>query len=378
MKGYTSMKDRKKFIINFLYFAIILAIAFILIKYALPQLAPFVIAFFIAYLLKHPIQFISRKLGVPRRLCAVILVLIFYGTIGILVALLTIKALSSISTLLPNLPMLFRLYIEPVFTQLFRELETAVGQLDPALLTAVEYMQDQFMNTLGQLVSNLSMSSMEFVSNVASSLPMLFIRLVLMIISTFFIAMDYEKLTRFCLGQLNAPALEVFLQIKQYMIGTLFVCIRSYLLIMTITFIELSIALSVIGVRQALLIAFCTAVFDILPVLGTGGIMIPWAIITAVLGNYPLAVKLFIVYIIITIIRNIIEPKIVGKQLGLHPVVTLASMFAGAQLLGAVGLFGFPILLSLMRYLNSKGTLHFYNDKPESLSPEKEETPPDL
>ena len=73
-----------------------------------------------------------------------------------------------------------------------------------------------------------------------------------------------------------------------------------------------------------------------------------------------LALSLLAIYLVITIIRNIIEPKIVGSQLGLHPVVTLCSMFVGAQLLGVVGMFGFPILLSLLRYLNDHEVIHIF------------------
>ena len=144
------------------------------------------------------------------------------------------------------------------------------------------------------------------------------------------------------------------------MVGTLFVCIRSYALIMSITFVELALGLTLIGVEHSLLIACLIAVFDILPVLGTGGIMIPWTIITAITGDHKLALGLLIVYLAITVIRNIIEPKIVGSQIGLHPVVTLVSMFVGAQLFGVLGLFGFPIGLSLLRHLNDTGTVRLF------------------
>lgn len=150
---------------------------------------------------------------------------------------------------------------------------------------------------------------MEAISNIASSLPMLFIRLVLMIISTFFIAMDYEALSAFCMRQLSDKAQNVVRQIKQYVVGTLFVCIRSYALIMSITFVELAVGLTLIGIRNSVLIALCIAVFDILPVLGTGGIMIPWAVISAILGDFPGAIKLALLYVFITVVRNIIEPK---------------------------------------------------------------------
>lgn len=355
-----AMEKRRKFIINFLYFTIILGVGFLLIKFGLPLLAPFVIGFLIAYLLKHPIAFLAAKTKVPQKAAAVFLVLVFYATIGMLLVMGSIKAFSAATHLVGDLPQMFRSHVVPVLTQLFRELEDAVYRMDPTLLEAVDYLQNHFMQTLGQLVSSLSMDSMQLISSFASSLPMLFIKLVLMIISTLFIAMDYERLTGFCMRQLEGRAKEIFLQVKQYIIGTLFVCIRSYALIMSITFVELSIGLTLIGVDSAILVALCIAVFDILPVLGTGGIMIPWAVITALLGDYSLAFQLCVVYVAITVVRNIIEPKIVGSQLGLHPVVTLASMFAGAQLVGVVGLFGFPIGLSLLKHLNDTGAIHIF------------------
>lgn len=368
------MEKRKKFIINFLYFAIIIAAIFFALQFALSLLFPFVAALFIAYILKHPINFIARKTKMPRKLAAILMVLIFYGTIGTFLVLASIRAFSFATDLVQRLPSIFRVYVNPVLTDLFDQLEQALEQADPNILDTVDYLWGQFMQSLRSIVSNLSLTSMEAISNVASSLPMLFIKLLLMVISTFFIAMDYERLTGFCMRQLNGWARDIFLQVQKYVVGTLFVCIRSYALIMSITFMELFLGLSLFGVEYALLIALCIAVFDILPVLGTGGIMIPWAVITAILGDYSMALKLFGLYIFITIVRNIIEPKIVGSQIGLHPVVTLVSMFAGVQLFGVVGLFGFPIGLSLLMHLNRTGTIKIFKltDEEESTSGEEE------
>ena len=368
------MEKRKKFIINFLYFAIIIAAIFFALQFALSLLFPFVAALLIAYILKHPINFIARKTKMPRKLAAILMVLIFYGTIGTFLVLASIRAFSFATDLVQRLPSIFRIYVNPVLTDLFDQLEQALEQADPNILDTVDYLWSQFMQSLRSIVSNLSLTSMEAISNVASSLPMLFIKLLLMVISTFFIAMDYERLTGFCMRQLNGWARDIFLQVQKYVVGTLFVCIRSYALIMSITFMELFLGLSLFGVEYALLIALCIAVFDILPVLGTGGIMIPWAVITAILGDYPMALKLFCLYMFITIVRNIIEPKIVGSQIGLHPVVTLVSMFAGVQLFGVVGLFGFPIGLSLLMHLNRTGTIKIFKltDEEESTSGEEE------
>lgn len=360
------MEKRRTFIINFLYFAIIVALSLFVLRFALTLLFPFVAALFISYVLRCPIDFLAAKTRLSRKVSAILIVLIFYVTIGTLLVLGSIRAFSYVSDLVQRLPQIYLRYVSPVMTDLFDELEHALSQVDPSILETVDYLWDQLMQSLRSLVSGLSLSSMEVISDFASSLPMLFIRLVLMVISTFFIAMDYEALSAFCMRQLNEKAQNVVMQIKQYVVGTLFVCIRSYALIMSITFVELSVGLTLIGIRKSVFIAFCIAVFDILPVLGTGGIMIPWALISAILGDYPGAAKLAVLYVFITIVRNIIEPKIVGGQIGLHPVVTLVSMFAGVQLFGVVGLFGFPIGLSLLTYLNRTGTIHLYRTGDET------------
>lgn len=353
-------EQKRSFIINFVYYLIIVAIALVLLKYILPLLWPVVIAFIIAYGLQRPINFVYRKLHIKKKFCGLFLALLFFATIGSLISLVGIEAVTGMQKLVQNLPDFYDRTVEPVMLELFSRIENAAVWNNPQVYDLIVSVEEQFLRSLGELVTNISSGAVGLISGLASSLPMMFIKLVLLIISTVFVSMDYDKLVSFCMNQLNDKTRDLVYEVKRYVVGTLFVCIRSYALIMSITFVELSIGLTVIDIDHAVLIAFCIAVFDILPVLGTGGIMIPWAVINVVVGNYSLALSLFIVYIIITIVRNILEPKIVGSQLGLHPVVTLASLFAGAQLLGVIGLFGFPIFLSLLRHLNDEGIIHVF------------------
>ncbi len=354
------IEKRLRFIINVAYFAILAAAAFLLLRYGLPALMPFVLAFLLAYCLKRPIRFLAEKLRLGRRAAALLTVLLFYGTIGLFLAFLSVRAISAASQFIVNLPGLYAEYAEPVLTSFFESAEEFFLYQDPELLNQLNAVWEQFLNSLGQQVTGLSVEVMGVLSGMASSLPAFFIRLVLMIIASFFIAMDYDALTGFCMDQMSGRTKKIFLQIKEYVVGTLFVCIRSYALIMSITFVELAVGLTLIGVEYSVAIALFIAVFDILPVLGTGGIMIPWVILEAFRGDLALAVRLLIVYVAITVIRNILEPKIVGSQIGLHPVVTLASIFLGAQLFGVIGLFGFPIGLSLLRHLNDTGTVQLF------------------
>lgn len=350
-------EKRRNFLVNFAYFGVITFIVVALVRYAMPMLAPFVIAFVIAYLLRPLIKLLRNKLGLRGKLAPVLSVALFYGIIGTLISWLGVEAVTGVIDLVKLMPTLYDTHVLPFMMDVMSNLQRIFAELDPAVVGVLNNLGNQLISSLGQMISNISVAAMGFASGFASSLPGLFIKLVLMIISTFFIASDYEVLRDFCLRQLSPKAKETAMQIKEYVVGTLLVCIRSYAIIMSITFVELSIGLGIVGIKHAVLTAFCISVFDILPVLGTGGIMIPWVVLTLIQGNIVRALGLLAVYVVITIIRNIIEPKIVGSQLGLHPVVTLASMFAGAQLLGVVGLFGFPIGLSLLRYLNDHGVI---------------------
>ena len=142
------MEKRKKFIINFLYFAIIIAAIFFALQFALSLLFPFVAALFIAYILKHPINFIARKTKMPRKLAAILMVLIFYGTIGTFLVLASIRAFSFATDLVQRLPSIFRIYVNPVLTDLFDQLEQALEQ-------AAEHLQQGKAQLLGAWAGEL-------------------------------------------------------------------------------------------------------------------------------------------------------------------------------------------------------------------------------
>ena len=353
-----NLEKKYSFIVNVIFYLIILAIAFLLIKYALPILAPFVFGLLIAYVLRKPTKYVCHKFKLSYKPVALLMVLLFYATIGFLVFLLIIKAVSSIQSVIAFITAFYEADMVPILIRAFDSIEKTFIQIDPSTVKIIASFGDQFMQSLGNMISSLSSWAVTTLSSLATSIPLLFIELVLMIISSAFIAVDFDLLFNFCKRQLSANASALFEQIRDYIIGTLFVCIRSYFIIMSVTFTELSVGLSIIGLDYAILIAICIAVFDILPVLGTGGIMLPWVVITLLSGDFTRALALFLLYLFITVVRNIIEPKIVGGQLGLHPIVTLVSMFLGVNIFGVIGLFGFPIMLSLLRHLNDNGTIH--------------------
>ena len=198
------------------------------------------------------------------------------------------------------------------------------------------------------MVSNLSSSAVDLISGLAKGIPNLVFSLLAMIFSTIFVVADYDNIASFAAAHTPAAVKKLLNNVRTYLTDTLLVVIRSYVLIMLLTFTELSILFSIFGIEKAVLKAGLIAVMDIMPILGTGGIMIPWAVISLVLGYTGLGLKLLLIYAIVTVVRNYVEPKIVGAQLGLHPIITLAAMFVGLRLFGFWGLFGLPVGISFL------------------------------
>ena len=347
-----NIETQKRFLIRIGFWAVVILLMLVGFQYVLPVVLPFVMAFLIAALLDRPIRFLAKRLNGKRVLPAISLTLLFYLLAAVLFGFLGLRVLMFVWETVRELPQLYRNTLEPALETLFADLQNRLDELDPAVVAALSDNVNSALGSLGSFVTNGSMRIISYISGIAASVPGLFLNIVITIIVTFFLAIDFPKVTGFLLRQLPERGKQGLEEVRGYVVGTLLKCLVSYALILCITFAELSIGLTVLKVPGAVLIAACIAVFDILPVLGKGGIMI--------LGKWVLGVGLLILYVIITVIRNIIEPKLVGYQVGLHPVVTLLSMLLGLQFFGLIGLFGFPITLSLVKNLNDRGVIHIF------------------
>ena len=153
--------------------------------------------------------------------------------------------------------------------------------------------------------------------------------------------------------------------IKEQFVSTIGKYLRAYGLIIFITFTELFIGFSILGVSYSFIIAMITALVDILPVLGTGTILIPWGVYMIFAGNYFLGIGILVLYVLITVVRQVLEPKIVGSYVGLYPLVTLMAMYIGSKVMGFFGLFLFPIAIILLKKLNDDGHIKLWKIPPE-------------
>lgn len=338
------MQKKRDFLVNCAYWSIIGLVVYWGFEYLLPICVPFMLGIPIAYL----VVWLSRKLHCTNRVFRLLLIVAVYGIIGLLITLATIKAISTITSIIKWIPEVYELKVLPLASLAYRWFGQTVEMLDPALISALEMLRENLQSALKNLVSLLSTKAVNLISGLATGIPSLVFSLLAMIFSTVFFANDYERIHDFASTHLPQKVKDILRKVRFYLTDTLLVVIRSYVLIMLLTFTELSIFFSVFGIEHSVLKAALIAVMDIMPILGTGGVMIPWAIISLVLGYTKLGIQLFFIYAVVTVIRNYVEPKIVGTQLGLHPIITLVAMFIGLRLFGFWGLFGLPVAISFL------------------------------
>ena len=342
--NYLNIQQKRDFLTNFAYYAIIAAGVYLAFEYLLPISVPFILGSLVAYLVVNT----SKKIRCTHRLFRIGLTILIYGIIALLITLLGAKGVSAITGIIQWLPQVYEQKLLPFATLCYNWCVETVRLLDPALISALESLLESLLSALKNLITYLSGSAMDLVSSVVTGVPSLILSLLAMIFSTVFVVGDYERIATFAKENIPQSMKKVLHNIRIYLTDTLFVVIRSYILIMLLTFTELSILFTVFGLESAVFKAAAIAMLDILPILGTGGIMIPWAIISLVLGHTMLGIKLFAIYAIVTVVRNYVEPKIVGTQLGLHTIITLVSMFIGLRLFGFWGMFGLPVGISFL------------------------------
>lgn len=369
------MEKRLGFIINSIYALIIAGIVYLVFKYAIFVVMPFLLGFAVAALINPIVRFLSRRYDLKRRPAGILLLLLFYATIGMLITIGVVRLTVFFGEVSGELPDLYRDRLEPALNKLFGYINSFVDRLYAIFGGESQVLSERLggiftsiKSSLGDTISDISVKALTRLSSAAAAIPGIIIELLFAVISSFFFTVDYENILSLAKRLLPRRTVDLLCRLRGRVFKVAGKYLRSYALILLITFGELSLGLVLLGVDNAVLIAFCIALFDILPVAGTGGIMIPWAIFSLIGGDWGFAVGLVVIWAVITIVRNIIEPKIVGRQVGLHPLLALIAMFVGTKLFGLVGLFLLPLTLAIVlpllreRFVSERETVDDTND----------------
>lgn len=343
-----NIEKKRQFIINTVFYAIIICLVLIVCKYLVPILLPFILAFIMASVLVIPAKKLAGKNSKIRRFCAIIVGVVFFVLLFLGIAFLGVALVDWFLGFLEFIPRLYQEEILPMLNFLYLELAERLTFADPELTAKINGVFQNFIGNIGNFISSFSVNAIKAITSGIAGIPGLIIKLILMIISCFFFLLDYDKIMAFFVSLIPKGKEKNFETIKWYVTNTLLVYIKSYSLLFLMTYVELSIGFQILGIPYAPIIGLMVAIFDILPVLGTGGILLPWTVVLLVMKNIPMGIGMFVLYLVITVIRNTMEPKLVGKQIGLHPLATMISLFVGLKVVGFWGMLIFPTTLAVL------------------------------
>lgn len=373
-------KVQKRFsvLVNVAYYALLITIFYLVFKTFFGIIVPFVVAFIFAALFQHPIKFLERKTPIKRSISATVCVLLVVGLIVLLLSFLGMGVVDRIKSFydymiarLQNLPDLLndiKIWLLGVISHLPQAFN------DRLTGTVTEFFDDIIKNGF----ENFSIGSIGFdwssllspvggvLKNTVTSIPSVAISIVVSVIACVFMTVDYDRIKRFFLAQLSDHNSQRLTDGYKLATSTLKKMLKAYSLIILITTCELMLGfyilklISVFNSSYIPLIAFIIALIDIIPVLGTGTVLIPWAIYSFITGKISLGVGLLIIYVVILVIRQIIEPRLVAGQVGLPPIVTIMAMYIGTKTIGVWGFFILPFFVIMIKELNEHGIIHLF------------------
>lgn len=332
---------RKSFLITAAYIVTVGAIVFIICRFLLKYLMPFIVGGLIAWAVQKPSEYISDKLRINRKISAVALTVTFYTVLAAFLLFAGLGLTNAVGGIMKELPGKTG-EIGDIISALRTELDTLFEKLPEEFSSAADTLWSGFLSRLASLAGNAVSA---FAGSAVRRAPSLLLGCIISVVAGCYIAADFKGLSKFVNGVIGKQKYGNLIKIKNILVGSVFKLVKGYALLMLLTFAELLAGFLILRVKYAPLLSLLIAVIDILPVLGTGTVLIPWGIAELVFKNTALGAGIIVLYAVITVIRNFAEPKIIGRQMGINPLFTLLSMFIGLKLLGFAGVIIFPTAL---------------------------------
>lgn len=388
---------KRKWIINVAFYAMLLVLGFLFYKYAFGVCFPIMFAFFIAVILQRPKNFIIKKTVLKKGFASTLCVFSLMLIAAAIVVLIGVRAAEEIRGFI-NYVMLQFQNIDTIVNNIETSLLSFAGKLPEfisetatdgiaALFTKLREflagtsteLPEQITGTLGDINLSWITTPITGVISTASRIPSILISIVVTIVLSCFMTADYDLITRFVYCQFPKEKRKDLTRAKQLLKLNLGKMAKAYALIMLVTFTEVFIGLTILkmlGLFQSnyiAVIAVVTSIVDIIPVLGTGTIVLPWAAYSLIVGDYGMAIGLLILYAAVTVIRQIVEPKLVAGQLGLPPFVTLIAMYLGLKIFGVLGVFALPIIIIMLKLLNDEGIINLWKSPTKVMAEENQQ-----
>ena len=310
---------------------------------------PFLIAFIISLMVEPAIKYLMVKTKMTRKMSSIIIFVIVFS---IIIGCLTWGIISLISES-TNLLQTLNIYIDKAYTQM----QNVIGKMEVTKISISNNVLNLVQNTSKEILYKVSGWLTEFLTklvNAITSLPVVSIYTVITILSLYFICTD--KIYMLDLMEHHMPKRWVqkmgthLREITKSLGGYL----KAEAILILVSFIISVIGLYIfkfmgMNIKYPLLIALAIGFVDALPILGSGSVMVPWAIISSLNGDLKLGIAIIVQWIIMSIVRQFLEPKIVSGKIGIHPIFTLIAMYTGFRIIGVMGMLVGPIVLIILK-----------------------------
>ena len=333
------------------YIVFVLLLIYVSFKIAV-FLSPFVLAVFFSIIVTRISKFLQSKFKINKKVSiGVSLFLLFTFVFGLIAFVITklILEIYSLSINISSYSQEIRLWINSILDFMNRG-TIILDKIPEQILAQLKNSSTQFVSMGTAKISILLNNILYFIT----SLPNVIIFLFVTVIATIFMSMDKQNIIIFVEKQLPPSWLNKIYTLKNDLLSVVGGYLKAQATLIAICFCELLVGLNLfhfigLNVQYPLTFSVVICFIDALPILGAGGFMIPWIIITLISKDFHLAIALLILYIIITAVRQLLEPKLYSKNIGVHPLITLLSMYTGLKLAGFIGIIMGPAVVIILK-----------------------------
>lgn len=336
-----------------------LVAAILLIVYAVPPLLslflPFVLGLIVAWLLNPLIRWIQRKLSISRKIISLVIIILIFCIIGSALFGLVWAVVSEVRSLLENWGS-----VTEALLGILGNVNQWLHGLERFLPKGITLDVDNLFSALAGWLEGLDVSG--WLASVAGKAPDLVssvtsfaIAAVVFIMASYFITGDYPRLRFLITDRVPGHAREFCGKVKKIFMEAFGGYIRSQLILTLGVFIILAVGFTVTGQTYGLVLAGVFAVMDFIPIIGSGTVMVPWIVVDVITGEYGHAIGFAVIWGLIAVFRRVAEPKILGDQTGLSPILSLVGIYAGMRLAGVAGMIAGPLLILVCINLGKLG-----------------------
>ena len=336
-----------------LYIATTLIVVFLLFKLGI-FLFPFVLAFIFSMITQPIARFINKKTHLSAKVSTIISIVAFFLVLFGLMSVVSIKFIEEIYNLSKNLRGSSAQFNE-LWNKSLDQGFVYIDYLPKEFITQIQSYTGEFINFAARSATTFVNQTIRFIT----SIPTLIIYTSITILSTLLMSLDKNDIVKFLEHQFPISWLNKIYNIKRDILSVFGSYLRAQLILVTICFFELLIALNLflslgLNVKYPLIFSIVISLIDALPILGAGAILIPWSIFSFITGDIKLGFAIFILYVIVLAVRQLLEPKLISQKIGVHPLVTLVSMYSGFKLLGIVGFLIGSLVMIILKNVFSK------------------------